>query len=103
MKKIKGVYIRSGTAYIRYLDAHGELVRESVSAPASRAWNDEHLSPRLKQQTVELIAKQPSEVAQLLRRKEWSLRSQLPCKHRANILPKHGDIRRHKPNSINAE
>jgi integrase len=30
MKKIKGVYFRNGTAYIRYLDQHGNLVREST-------------------------------------------------------------------------
>jgi hypothetical protein len=29
-KKIKGVYFRNGIAYIRYLDQHGTIVREST-------------------------------------------------------------------------
>jgi hypothetical protein len=30
MKKVKGVYFRNSTAYIRYLDQNGNLVREST-------------------------------------------------------------------------
>jgi hypothetical protein len=40
MKKIKGVYFRNGIAYIRYLDQHGRIVRESTGQRSSKFAED---------------------------------------------------------------
>src|SRR5579864_2343810 len=40
MKKIKGVYFRNGTAYIRYLDQHGSMVRESTGQRSAKFAED---------------------------------------------------------------
>jgi len=51
MKKIKGVYFRNGIAYIRYLDQHGRIVRESTGQHSGKFAED-------------LLAKRRTEVAE---------------------------------------
>jgi integrase len=51
VKKTKGIYFRNGTAYIRYLDQHGKLVRESTGQRSMKFAQD-------------LLAKRRTEVAE---------------------------------------
>jgi integrase len=51
MKKVRGVYLRGGKAYIRYRDEHGNLVRESTEQKSLKFAED-------------LLAKRRTEVAE---------------------------------------
>jgi integrase len=51
VKKIKGVYFRNGTAYIRYLDQRGKLIRESTGQRSAKFAED-------------LLAKRRTEIAE---------------------------------------
>jgi integrase len=51
VKRIRGVYFRSGTAYIRYFDQQGEMIRESTGQRSARFAED-------------LLAKRRTEVAE---------------------------------------
>ncbi len=51
MRKIRGVYFRAGTAYIRFRDEHGDIVRESTEQRSTKFAED-------------LLAKRRTEVAE---------------------------------------